>query len=113
MPGKTRRAQPEKLFMNKIVRAAAAFGFSPYHTHDSRRSHPGWPDLVLIDPLKQKRVIFAEIKTEKGKVTPEQQWWINSLVACGQEAYIWRPSQWDDIIATLREINPLEAPFRA
>ena len=97
-----KRAQPEKAFMNKVVRAASMLGWSPYHTHDSRRSHPGWPDLVLIEPIKQRRVLFAEIKAEKGKVTAEQDWWLRALRACGEEAYLWRPSDWDAIIECLR-----------
>ena len=49
-----------------------------YHTHDSRRSVPGFPDLVLCKPASEAgeepgRVIFAELKKETGTLEPEQR----------------------------------------
>ena len=55
----------------------------------------GFPDLVLIRP---PRVIFAEMKSEKGRVTEPQREWLADLAACsGVESYNWRPSHWFDI----------------
>jgi hypothetical protein len=37
------------------------------------------------------RLIFAELKTQKGKTTPEQDLWITALQASNAEVYVWRP----------------------
>ena len=36
----------EKQFQSHIVQYAKMRGWLVYHTHDSRRSEPGFPDLV-------------------------------------------------------------------
>lgn len=68
-----------------------------YHTHDSRRSEPGFPDLVLV---RGGRLIFAELKKETEYPTPEQKKWLHQLdkvVSAFNESvgiYVWRPSDW-------------------
>ena len=49
-----------------------------YAVHDTRRSPPGWPDLVLCRPPE---IIFAELKTDRGGVPPAQREWLNDLAA--------------------------------
>ena len=71
-----------------------------HHEVDSRRSKRGFPDLVLVG----KRVIFVELKKQTGRVSREQQEWLDSLEAAGQEAYVWRPSDLPQITKILREI---------
>ena len=66
-----------------------------YHTFNAYRSAKGFPDLTLVHP-KRKMVYFLEIKTETGKVTPEQHQWIDALLAAGQNAAIVRPQDWDE-----------------
>lgn len=68
-----------------------------YHTHDSRRSEPGFPDLVLCS-TRQRRVLFVELKSETGTVTGEQDTWLIALDACGFEVAVWRPADLDDAI---------------
>ena len=62
-------------------------GLLSYHTRDSRGSTPGFPDLVIVGD----RVIYRELKTEKGKVTDAQAEWLHALVMAGQDACVWRP----------------------
>lgn len=62
-----------------------------YHTHDSRRSEPGYPDLTIVGP---GGVMFRELKTQTGRVRPDQTRWLAALVAAGANARIWRPSDW-------------------
>lgn len=64
-----------------------------YHTHDSRRSHKGFPDLVAVR-RRDQRVVWVELKSEKGRVRPEQQEWLEDLRWARQEAFLWRPSDY-------------------
>jgi hypothetical protein len=91
--------QSEREFQGVVLDLAKRFRWTAYHTHDSRRSQRGFPDLVLV---RRPRVIFAELKRQDGLVSPEQQTWIDELQACGQEAFIWRPSDLECIVGILR-----------
>lgn len=51
----------------------------------------GFPDLVL---LRGQRLLFRELKTDKGKLRPEQEKWLAALLAAGSDANVWRPAQW-------------------
>lgn len=81
----------EAMLENKIRMAALAAGWLYYHTHDSRRSEPGFPDCVMV---KGSRVLFRELKTQKGKVTPEQAKWLARLHNAGLNVAVWRPYDW-------------------
>ena len=81
----------EKTWQAEVVDIAVRCGWQRrYHTFDSRRSTPGFPDLTLVRP---PRLIFAEIKAaERGRVTADQWGWLLDLAACGAECFVWRPS---------------------
>jgi hypothetical protein len=49
----------------------------------------GFPDLVLAHP--SGRVIFAELKSDKGKISPLQSRWITTLQQ-GAVVWVWRPA---------------------
>lgn len=83
-----------------ILDAAALYGWRSYHTHDSRRSAPGFPDLVLVN-ARLKVALFAELKSEKGKLAPEQRAWLDDLDMAGQVVYLWRPEHLDAAIDVL------------
>ena len=90
----TARLQTTEADLREQIRTLCKlYGWLMYFTWNSRNSPSGFPDLVLVNP-QQKRVVFAELKTEAGKVTPGQAEWLDALKACGQEVYVWRP---DDI----------------
>lgn len=72
-----------------------------YHTHDSRRSEPGFPDVVMVH-ARRGRVIFAELKDATRKTTPEQDRWLAELAAAGCEVAIWRPDDLPEIATVLR-----------
>lgn len=93
-------ASRERDFQAEVLKVAQMAGWQSYHTHDSRRSAPGFPDLVLAKP---GRLIFAELKTNTGKLTPEQATWLNVLAhtVTGVEVYQWTPRDWDTILWTL------------
>ena len=74
---------------------ADRLGWLAYHTHDSRRSEPGFPDLVLVHPVK-KQLLFRELKRTKGVVSAAQTKWLVTLRSAGHDAKIWRPADWLD-----------------
>lgn len=104
-PGELRahldRSMTERDFQQQIIDLATTLGYWVHHTPDSRRSTPGWPDLVLMRGGESPRLYFVEVKKEKGRVTREQQMVLDLLTDCGQNAYVWRPSMWPDIMVTL------------
>lgn len=99
--------ESEQQFQAAVIALAAVHGYLIYHTHDSRRSQAGFPDLFLCRPArrgdaKPSRVLALELKTEKGKASRAQQLWIDSLNLCGIPAYVFRPSQKQQIAEILR-----------
>lgn len=86
-----------------MIELAETVGWTVAHFHDSRRevtrrsgerlwigdqAAAGFPDLVLV----RERVVYAELKTETGRLRPEQEKWITALLAAGAEVHVWRPS---------------------
>lgn len=84
----------EDALLAQIKRLALDLGWIVYHTHDSRRSEAGFPDLVLVN-AKQGRTLFRELKKMRGRVSPDQRIWLDALQLVGQDAAIWRP---DDLV---------------
>jgi hypothetical protein len=97
----------ERDFQSAITAYARATGWRVYHNPDSRRSEPGFPDLVLLNGT-QRRLVFAELKTESGVLRAAQREWIADLEAVAQppETHVWRPLHWarGDIERTLRGV---------
>jgi hypothetical protein len=81
----------ERELQNNVIELATWLGWLCYHTHDSRRSQPGFPDLVMV---KGQRTLFVELKSATGKVTPDQMRWIHALSNAGQSVRLWRPVDW-------------------
>lgn len=86
---------------------AQMYGWMAYHTHDSRRSNPGFPDLVLchhgpVGSRGEGAVVFAELKRQGGTLSIGQQAWLWALEAAGAEVHVWRPADWDEIVARLQ-----------
>jgi hypothetical protein len=88
----------EESFQGAVIEYAALNGWLTYHTRDSRRSTPGYPDLTLV---RGERLIFAELKTDKGVLRPEQRVWLEALETAGVEVHVWRPKDWLEIMAAL------------
>ena len=95
----------EKQFQANVVRLAKLHRWLCYHTHDSRHSEPGFPDLVLC---RDGVLIFAELKRQTGRVSPAQREWMQhlSLVAGivgasgvhgAIQVYLWKPADWQTI----------------
>ena len=95
--GMKKYSPPEKEFQAKVISLAKQLGWLYYHTHDSRRSEPGFPDLILV----RERVLYRELKTEKGRLTKAQKAWGDKLTAAGADSAVWRPSDMQEIVKQL------------
>lgn len=112
-----RLRQTEAQFQAAIIELARGLGWKHYFTHDSRKSPPGYPDLVLLRPPRQ---IVAELKSRRGVLTLDQRDWLNSYWLCGVETYVWRVGETDirtiaDLLTSRTmpvDIRPLGAPGR-
>lgn len=60
------------------------------------QGHEGFPDLVLA---RDGVVIFAELKTDKGRLGPGQKEWAEEI---GAQYRLWRPKDMPQIIETLK-----------
>ncbi len=83
------RPLSERDWQRIVSHWAREFGWLEYHTLNSWGSRPGVPDLVLVRP---PRLMFVELKSDKGKLKPQQEEWLENIRACGVEAWVWRPS---------------------
>lgn len=90
---------PEAGWQQTVVDTAQAYGWWVHHHFDSRRSTAGWPDLVLLRPPE---AIFVELKTDAGRIRPEQREVLAALEACGLETHIWRPRDFYEMAERLR-----------
>lgn len=85
-------------FQTMIVDRARALGWLVHHDRGDYRQciagDPGFPDLVLA---RGGRVLFVEVKSEKGKVTDAQYGWLTALSGEGIEAGVWWPHMWPEI----------------
>ena len=92
-------AVKEDDFLAAVTELATLTGWLVYHTYDSRRSQAGFPDLVLA---RGDRLIFAELKTDRGRIRPSQRLWLERLGAIADQqpnvqVYLWRPKDWPGI----------------
>ena len=88
----------EKDWQTEVRKLSQFLGWKhAYHTHDSRRSDTGFPDLVLV----RDRVVFLELKREQGRVTDTQREWLAALTAAGAEVYVARPRHLEPLAAVL------------
>jgi len=92
--------ESEKHFMWRIRQRAALAGWTwRWHQLDSIGTQSGMPDLILVRP---PRIIFAELKSEHGKLSAVQKQAIADLEQCpGVETYVWRPRDWASILEVL------------
>lgn len=98
MPRSVAPTQTEVRFQAQVVELARINGYDTYHTFNSRRSQAGWPDLAIYG---HRRYLMVELKAEKGHLSLAQRSTIAKLRAAGVDVRVWRPSQWNEIVATL------------
>lgn len=88
----------EAAFQHLVTDLATVCGWYWWHDEDSRRNQAGLPDLLL---LRGTRLIWRELKTQRGRVRPAQRAFGQRLVRAGQDWRVWRPSDWAEVVNTL------------
>jgi hypothetical protein len=107
----------EKSFQSVVVEVARLAGWRVAHFRAARTANgwrtpvtadgAGWPDLVLVRP---PRIVFAELKSERGKPSEQQTGWLDVLrLLPAAEVYLWKPSDWDDLVELLTGSRPRQA----
>lgn len=99
----------ERDFQAVVIAIAKHHGWMVFHPLPAQNGRGQWrtatqgdtgfPDLVLVH--KKAGIIFAELKSAIGKLSDRQQRWINTIIEAGGEAYVWRPSDLEQIKAIL------------
>lgn len=136
----------EALFQQQVEQLAGYYGWRFFHAPDNRpvRSRrgrtyvqdvkAGFPDLVLV---RGPELVFAELKTDTGRIKAEQTEWITDLQAVSAsvtalaehaqdqprmrrliaahglpcvEVYLWRPADFDEIVERLARGRHLVRP---
>ena len=84
----------EAELLRKVVALGADHHLEVFHCRDSRGSSGrGFPDLVIAG---RRGVVFVELKSSAGSLTPEQRRWGSVLREAGQRWIVWRPSELDN-----------------
>lgn len=87
----TRPAMSEAQLQASVEELAAWLGWWTWHDADSRRNRAGLPDLLLV---RGDRAMWRELKTDAGRVRPEQRHVLDMLTRAGHDTAIWRPADW-------------------
>jgi hypothetical protein len=101
----------ERDWQNQVISIAHIFKWRVAHFRALKTKHgwktpvqadgAGFPDLVLV----RERVVWAELKRDDrgSKLRPDQVVWQQCLELAGCEFYVWRPSDAEHVLATLRK----------
>lgn len=102
----------EAELQRQVIDLAHIFGWRVMHVRKSigRRaggaawqtttSIKGWVDLFLYHP-DRGQVLAAELKSDSGRLTPEQIEVLDDLRRSGVQTRVWRPGDWEEIQAVL------------
>lgn len=87
-------SMPELALMSEVMRICERHGALVFHSGDSRRDQGrGFPDLVIVSV---HGVLWRELKTGYGPLSPHQTTWRHTLLAAGQDYDTWRPGHLDN-----------------
>ena len=100
--------QTEAEFIGAVIEMARLLGWRVHHGRPGRtvkgwrtpiQGDMGFPDLVLV---RGGRLLFVELKTERGRLSEGQKDWLQALGGCVGRAHLWRPRDWVEIEKALR-----------
>ncbi len=111
--GKPIAGESEAMFQERVIALARSLVWNVAHFRKVRVQRKdgsvyyetpvaadgaGWPDLVLV---RGNVTLFRELKTDKGRLRPEQKVWLEALEVGGCNVGTWRPGDWDRITKEL------------
>lgn len=84
-----------------VIELARLLGWRCAHFRAARTLHgwrtpvtadgAGFPDLLA---LKDGRILAAELKSTRGRVSSEQAGWLEAFERAGGSCHVWRPADW-------------------
>lgn len=98
-------ALSERELQQRIIDLAQLCGWRVAHFRPARtdkgwrtpmQGNKGFPDLVLA---RRGEVIIAELKSDKGKMSADQEEWATAI---GARFVLWRPRDWNEIQSILK-----------
>lgn len=99
----------EAMFTDQVLELAGILGWTTAHFRPAMTAHgwrtpvqgdgKGFPDCVFT---RRDRLVVAELKVGRNKVTVDQLHWLDSFKAAGAEVFVWTPNDWDEITGELR-----------
>lgn len=109
----------ETAWQDQVLGLADLGGWATFHPghggHGSRhdgthrptlmqtKTGKGFPDLILV---RGPDLLIRELKTDKGRLSPEQRVWIGRLEAAGVDVAIWRPKDINEVRERLLRRRP-------
>ncbi len=112
-------SQSERVWQTSLIGPkghATMRGWMSYHVLQSRDnvqgySVEGFPDLclckdagalsALAGEFRPGRVLWVELKSERGTVSNAQRVWLDALDSAGQEVMLWTPGDIDEVARIL------------
>lgn len=107
----------EAQLQQAVIETARTFGWRVAHFRPAQTKHgwrtpvaadgKGFPDLCMVNP-RSGRLIFAELKASKGKLTAEQEAWMRDLAAAlpAADVCLWTPEDWPNRIVAILSGRP-------
>jgi len=99
----------ESVWTRLVIDIAQTLGWRANHQRPAQTTsgrwmtatagNTGFPDLCLAHA--EHGAVFAELKSAKGRLGPEQFAWRDVLLASGQRWYLFRPADFADVVAVL------------
>lgn len=94
----------EAQFQKAVIELAHRFNWRVAHFKTAQTSKGAWvtpvaadgagfPDLCLV----RERIVFIELKAEKGTMSDNQLAWGDALRVAGVEYHCFKPRDWDEI----------------
>jgi hypothetical protein len=92
----------ERELQSAVIQLARLFGWRVAHFRPAITSKgwrtpveadgAGFPDLVLA----RDRILYAELKSDRGRLTEAQLEWQAAIEHAGGEHHVWTPEHWAD-----------------
>ena len=97
------RAATEDELLTAATEALTLYRWRWTHARRSDRAltmgHPGLPDIIAV---RDGRVLFCEVKSQVGRLSPDQVLWLDALKECDVDYFLLRPDTLDTFLAVIR-----------